>query len=123
MVIPTPTRDYVNQRVEAATGQPWMANVVFRAVPTDQFRTFREPEHVKIVWTLRADPAARGESVFRTETRVATTDLAARRRFRWYWARFAPGIILIRRLMLRNLKKEAQLRAHTPSVTSYVHSR
>jgi len=42
-------------------------------------------------------------SVFRTETRLVTTDAAARAKFRWYWARFSPGILLIRWLMLRPL--------------------
>jgi hypothetical protein len=97
--------------VAGAITQPWLANVVFQALPHNRFREFREPGYVKIVWTLRADPAGDSQSIFRTETRVATTDETARRRFRWYWARFSPGIILIRRIMLRNLKKEAERRA------------
>ena len=97
--------------VVGAITQPWMANVVFRALPPDEFRAFAEPGYVKIVWTLRADPAGPDESMFRTETRVATTDSTARRRFRWYWARFSPGIVLIRRVMLGTLKQEAERRA------------
>jgi len=103
----TPGREIV----VGATVQPWLANVVFRALPPDQFRDFQEPGYVKIVWTLRADPAGTGESIFRTETRVVTTDSAARSRLRWYWARFSPGIVLIRRLMLGPLKREAERRA------------
>lgn len=34
--------------------------------------------------------------MFRTETRVATTDPASRRRFRRYWTVFSAGILLIR---------------------------
>jgi hypothetical protein len=97
--------------VVGAVTQPWMADVTFRALPPDRFRDFREPGYVKIVWTLRTDPVGVSESIFRTETRVATTDATARRRFRWYWARFSPGIILIRRVMLGNLKQEAERRA------------
>jgi len=92
----TPGREIV---VGAVT-QPWMANVVFRGLPPDEFREFQEPGHVKIVWTLRADPVGPAESIFRTETRLATTDLTARSQFRWYWARFSPGIVLIRRVLL-----------------------
>ena len=33
---------------------------------------------MKIVWTLRADPISADESIFLTETRVATTDAQAR---------------------------------------------
>lgn len=94
--------------VMGAVTKPWEADVVFRTVPPDQFRAFREPGYVKIAWTLRADPEENGGSIFRTETRVATTDAEARRRFRWYWARFSPGIILIRRFMLAPLKKAAE---------------
>jgi hypothetical protein len=97
--------------VVGAVTQPWRPNVVFRAVPAEQFEAFDEPDHVKIVWTLRADPIDAGASVFRTETRVATTDAAARRKFRWYWARFSPGIALIRWMMLAPLKAEAEARA------------
>ena len=103
----TPGREIVM----GAVTQPWMANVVFRALPPDAFAAFKEPGYVKIAWTLRADPTGPGASIFRTETRVATTDQTARARFRWYWARFSPGIVLIRRVMLGLLKTEAERRA------------
>ena len=96
--------------VVGAVTQPWLPEVVFRGLPPEPFLAFQEPGYVKIVWTLRADPAGSGESIFRTETRVATTDAAARAKFRWYWARFSPGIAMIRRLMLAPLKSEAERR-------------
>lgn len=97
--------------VVGAVTRPWLPNVVFRSVAPEAFRGFQEPRYVKIVWTLRADPISESESIFRTETRVMTTDQTARKMFRWYWARFSPGIILIRRVMLRLLKTEAERRA------------
>ena len=97
--------------VVGAVTQPWMANVTFRGLAPHEFRAFREPGYVKIVWTLRADPVGSSESMFRTETRVVTTDVAARKKFRWYWARFSPGIVVIRRAMLGNVKREAERRA------------
>ena len=96
--------------VMGAVTQPWQANVVFRSLPPEAFASFQEPGYVKIAWTLRADPDG-GGSVFRTETRVMTTDAAARRRFRWYWARFSPGIILIRRISLSLLQSDVERRA------------
>jgi hypothetical protein len=96
--------------VVGAVTQPWLPNVVFRALPPGEFAAFREPGYVKIAWTLRADPSGSGESIFRTETRAITTDPVARSRFRWYWARFSPGITLIRRAMLKPLKAEAERR-------------
>jgi len=97
--------------VVGAVTRPWEANVVFRAVPPGEFASFAEPGYAKIAWTLRADPAGERASVFRTETRVATTDAFARATFRRYWALLSPGIILIRLAMLRPLKREAERRA------------
>jgi hypothetical protein len=96
--------------VVGAVTQPWLSDVTFRGLSPDEFRDFREPDYVKIVWTLRADPAGPSGSIFRTETRVVATDASARRKFRRYWARFSPGIILIRRLLLRSLRVDAEQR-------------
>jgi hypothetical protein len=92
--------------------QPWVKNTVFRSVPPEEFASFEEPGYVKIVFTLRADPVTASQSVARTETRVVTTDAEARTKFRRYWALFSPGIILIRRALLRSVKNEAELRAN-----------
>jgi hypothetical protein len=100
--------------VMGAVTQPWQANVVFRALPPDQFAAFDEPDHVKIVWTLRADPVGRDQSVFRTETRAVATDAAARAKFRWYWSKFSPGIAMIRWLSLGPVRREAERRAAGP---------
>jgi len=97
--------------VMGAVTQPWHPNVVFRPLPADAFAAFAEPDYVKIVWTLRADATGLHKSVFRTETRVVTTDAGARAKFRWYWARFSPGIVVIRWLSLRPTRREAERRA------------
>ncbi len=99
------------EMVLGAVTQPWRANVVFRGLEPEEFRAFATPGYVKIAWTLRADPVGPNESLFRTETRVATTDPASRARFRWYWARFSAGIILIRRAMLPGVKEAAERRS------------
>lgn len=97
--------------VMGAVTQPWMADVVFRPLPPEEFAAFHEPDYVKIVWTLRADPIALFKSVFRTETRVATTDSIARAKFRQYWSFVSPGVILIRWMLLGPLKADAERRA------------
>lgn len=94
-----------------AVTKPWEANVTFRSIPANEFAAFHEPDYVKIVWTLRADPIATNASIFRTETRVLATDTAARRKFRRYWSFLSPGIILIRWASLKPLKAEAERRA------------
>jgi hypothetical protein len=97
-----------HELVYGAVTQPWKANVVFRGLSSEQFTQFREPGYVKIAWTLRVDPVSASECIFRTETRVVTTDAESRRLFRGYWARFSPGILLIRRIMLRLLRDQAE---------------
>jgi hypothetical protein len=94
--------------VVGAVTQPWLANVVFRGLPPDEFARFDEPGFVKIAWTLRADPDGPNATIFRTETRVITTDAIARRKFRWYWARFSAGILIIRFALLPQVKRMAE---------------
>ena len=99
--------------VLGAVTQPWLADVVFRPLPPDEFSAFNEPGFVKIAWTLRADPVGEARSVFRTETRAIATDPASRAKFRRYWSRVSPGIVLIRRLMLGPVKTAAERQART----------
>jgi hypothetical protein len=104
--------------VMGAATQPWLANVVFRPLAPASFAAFDEPGFVKIAWTLRVDPVGPADAVFRTETRVVATDATARRRFRWYWARFSPGIVLIRHAMIAALKRDAERRAVVGTVAA-----
>jgi hypothetical protein len=97
--------------VMGAITQPWLADVVFRPLPPEEFAAFHDPDYVKIAWTLRADPAGPAESIFRTETRAVATDPVARARFRRYWSFLSPGIILIRWASLGPLKADAERRA------------
>jgi len=100
--------------VVGAVTKPWEPNVTFRTVSRERFAAFDEPGYVKIAWTLRADPAASGGATFRTETRAIATDADARAKFRWYWAFFAPGIGLIRRMSLGLLRADAERRMRAP---------
>lgn len=100
--------------VVGAVTQPWKADVVFRALPSDAFAAFNEPDYVKIAWTLRADPIGPDESIARTETRVATTDPAARRKFRRYWSLVSPGVVIIRRVALTLVRADAERRFRCP---------
>jgi hypothetical protein len=94
-----------------AVTQPWHADVRFRAIPPEEFATFSEPGYAKIAWGFWVDDLGSETSMFRTETRVATTDPASRERFRIYWSFFSPGIRLIRHETLRLVRAEAERRA------------
>ncbi len=77
--------------VMGAVAQPWEPIVEFHSLPPAEFAGFDEPGYAKIIWTLAADPIGPDESLFRTETRVRTTDPVSRERFRRYWATFSPA--------------------------------
>lgn len=98
------------QLVFGAVTQPWRREVQFRGLPPEEFVAFREPGYAKIAWTLEVDPVGPASSVFRTETRVVTTDPGSRERFRRYWALLSPGILVIRYEMLRLVRAEAERR-------------
>ena len=94
-----------------AVTRPWEPNVRFRGLAPEDFAAFREPGYAKIAWTLVVEPRDAGESVFRTETRVATTDPGSRARFRRYWSVFSPGIRVIRWETLRLVRRAAERQA------------
>jgi hypothetical protein len=104
--------------VMGAVTQPWKGSVTFRAVPPEDFAGFNEPGYVKIAWTLRADPLGGSESEFITETRATTTDALAREKFRRYWAYVSPGVVLIRKMSLRLVRREAERRYRAAGSTT-----
>ncbi len=97
-----------HELVMGAATQPWVADVTFRPIDAAQFVTFSEPDYVKIVWTLRADAAYPHGTIFTTETRAVATDSTARRKFRRYWTRVRPGVVAIRWILLRLLKRSVE---------------
>ncbi len=96
--------------VLGVVAQPWNGDPGFRGVAAERFAMFAEPNLVKIVATLEAEPITATMTRFTTETRVKATDAGAYAAFRRYWRRVVPGIVLIRLAMLRALKREAESR-------------
>jgi hypothetical protein len=96
--------------VMGAVTQPWEPQVVFRSLPPERFAAFDAPGFAQIVWTLSAQRIDARTSVFRTITRVRTTDENARQEFRRYWSIYSPGILLIRSEALRVVRSEAERR-------------
>ena len=94
--------------IVGAVTQPWVGEVKFRALPPQDFAAFSEPGLVKIIWTLEAEPLGPEFSRFKTETRALATDDVARAKFKKYWRKFSPGIVLIRRLTVSAVRKEAE---------------
>jgi len=96
--------------VAGAVCQPWQADVVFSPIPPEQFAAYTEPDRVKIAWTLEAEALGPALTLFGTETRVVATDDEARTKFRQYLRRFGIGMLMIRWLLLRAVRRQAEQR-------------
>jgi hypothetical protein len=91
-----------------AVCRPWLPDVVFAAIPPELFAVYTAPDQVKIAWTIEAEPLGPALTRFATETRAAATDDQSRIKFRRYWRKFGIGIVLIRRLLLPAVRREAE---------------
>ena len=66
-------------------GRFWRPVIEYRSVAAGDFSAFDEPGWAKTVYVLSAAPIGPGRTQLRGTMRTATTDEAARRRFRRYW--------------------------------------
>ena len=96
--------------VAGAACQPWKAEVVFSSIAPEQFAAYSEPGAVKIAWTLEAESLGPALTCFATETRALATDDQARIQFERYWKLFGVGIIMIRKLLLPAVRRQAERR-------------
>jgi hypothetical protein len=90
---------------------PSITHPGFYPIEPSEFRSFNQPGFGKIAWTLSVEPLGEDECILTSETRVATTDAAARRWFRNYWAVVSPGVHLIHAEAMRLCKANAERRA------------
>ena len=104
--------------IAGAVCQPWRADVRFRSVPADEFASYNETFRVKIAWTLEAVPCGPGSCRLVTETRAVGTDDRARAVFRRYHEMFGMGIVAIRWLLLRSVRRQAEQVAFSREVRS-----
>ena len=98
--------------------QPWKAVTDDKPAPQvepDRFTEFDIPGYVKVAFNIRVEPYGSGRALITTETRTAATDPMSQRRFARYWWFIGPFSALIRRLMLRMAKSDAERR---PGITS-----
>ena len=96
--------------VVGSVGRFWEKDYGGRRVAADEFGTFQEPGYAKLAMSFRVEPLAGGRSRLRYEARTATTDDAARRRFRRYWWVIRPGVALVMRHALGLIRAEAESR-------------
>jgi hypothetical protein len=65
---------------------------------------------VKIAWTLETEPIGKEATRFAQETRAVATDDATRTRFLRYWRWARLGIVGIRLLLLRAVRRASEKR-------------
>lgn len=91
--------------------QPWKAVTDDEPAPQVEaggFAAFDTPGYVKVAFNIRVEPYSSGRALITTETRTAATDPTSLRRFARYWMLVGPFSALIRRLMLRIAKSDAE---------------
>lgn len=98
-----------------------MTNVVFRALPPDEFTVSRQRGDLKSVWTVCADPFSGAESEARILTRASIADPKTRGKFRRSWSFFSTAIVLIRLSSLGLVRKEDQLRFSQEGTAALAH--
>ena len=82
-------------------------------IVAEAFTAFAEPGVAKAVIAFTVAPADAARSVLSTETRVACTDAASRRRFRIYWTLIGPFSGVTRRAWLGAVRDAAERRARS----------
>ncbi len=88
-------------------GRFWTPRGGLVEVGAEDFPSFDRPGYAKAAWNFHLEPRD-AVTLLSTETRVAATDDAARRRFRTYWALVRPFSGLTRSRALAVMKTEAE---------------
>jgi hypothetical protein len=91
-------------------GKFWQPTSGVHRIQADEFIGFDDPGFAKAVWNFVVTERAGGGSTLVTETRVVCTDDEARRKFGWYWRLIGPFSALIRRILLGQIKRDAESR-------------
>jgi hypothetical protein len=91
-------------------GKFWQLSSGVHRIEPGEFIGFDTPGFAKAAWNFVVSPRPGGGSRVETETRVVCTDDDARRHFGWYWRLIGPFSALIRRIVLGQIKREAESR-------------
>jgi hypothetical protein len=89
-------------------GKFWQLSSGVHRIEADDFTGFKTPGFAKGAWNFLVCEREDGGSTVVTETRVASTDDEARRKFGWYWQLIGPFSALIRRMVLGRIKRDAE---------------
>ncbi len=96
-----------DELVFGGVGRFWQPSGGLRRIDAADFCAFAEPGFAKAAFNFQVERID-GRTIVRTETRIATTDEHARRRFGRYWRVIHPGSALIRIAWLRAIRRRAE---------------
>jgi hypothetical protein len=102
--------------VLGVVGKFWRPTSGVHRIEADEFTGFDTPGFAKAAWNFLVSERAGGGSTVMTETRVVCTDDDSRTKFARYWRLIGPFSALIRRVMLRQIKRDAE--SHAPQQAS-----
>jgi hypothetical protein len=89
-------------------GKFWQLSSGVHRIEPDEFIGFGAPGFAKAVWNFVVSTRTGGGSRVETETRVVSTDDDARRQFSRYWWLIGRFSALIRRIVLDQIKRDAE---------------
>lgn len=97
-----------HELVLGIVGKFWQLSSGVHRIEPDEFISFDTPGFAKAAWNFVVSAGPAGGSTVVTETRVASTDDEARRKFGWYWRLIGPFSALIRRMVLGQIQRESE---------------
>jgi hypothetical protein len=96
--------------VFGAVGKFWKPNIEWVPIEPAEFASFDRPGYAKLAIGFSVRPYGTERTLLSYEARTATTDSAARRRFRLYWSLIGPFAGFLMRQALAHIKREAERR-------------
>ena len=97
-----------HELVLGIVGKFWQLSSGVHRIEAHEFTDFDTPGYAMAAWNFVVTDRPDGGSTVSTETRIVSTDAEARRNFGWYWRLIAPFSALIRRIVLGQVKREAE---------------
>ncbi len=89
--------------VFGAVGKPWLADIEWKTVASEDFAGFEEPGWAKIAASLSVREYGSKRSLVTYEARTTMTDDESRDRFHRYWTVVSPFVGTIMRALLRTV--------------------
>ncbi|MBL7961362.1 hypothetical protein JNL27_14105 [bacterium] len=97
-----------DELVIGVVGKFWKLSGDIVRMSPEQFRSFNKTGFAKAVWNFSLRPIDQANTELSTETRVQCTDESSRKKFIRYWNVIGLFSGVIRKVMLRIIKRDAE---------------